>query len=170
MEYLRWKLNAMLEGVAPFVPTIGMSYGGGIIFYIDGTGQHGLIAAADDQSTGKFWHTTTTGTTGATGLNIGTGNANTDKIIALYGAEVNAARLCYDLSLNGYTDWYLPSYHEINEMYLNKIAVGGFTSNYYYWTSSENNAGNAYYQRFDTGVRGYSSKTSSYHVRAIRSF
>ena len=34
---------------------IGQNYGGGIIFYIDGTGQHGLIAAPSDQSAGVEW-------------------------------------------------------------------------------------------------------------------
>ena len=34
---------------------IGQSYGGGIIFYIDGTGQHGYISAASDQSGGETW-------------------------------------------------------------------------------------------------------------------
>ena len=34
---------------------IGQNYGGGIIFYVDGTGQHGLIAAPYDQSSGALW-------------------------------------------------------------------------------------------------------------------
>jgi tetratricopeptide (TPR) repeat protein len=36
-------------------PRIGKSYGGGIIFYIDGTGQHGLIAATTDQGQGSWY-------------------------------------------------------------------------------------------------------------------
>ena len=34
----------------PVTYTIGQSYGGGKIFYIDGTGKHGLIVAINDQS------------------------------------------------------------------------------------------------------------------------
>ena len=74
---------------------VGDSYGGGKVAYIDGTGQHGLIAATEDQSTGIVWHATNDGTTGATGTAIGTGKDNTDKIIALYGEESNAARVCF---------------------------------------------------------------------------
>jgi tetratricopeptide (TPR) repeat protein len=36
--------------------SIGAHHGGGIIFYIDGTGQHGLIAATADQGTGNWDH------------------------------------------------------------------------------------------------------------------
>jgi len=35
---------------------IGAHHGGGIIFYIDGTGQHGLIAATTDQGDGNWDH------------------------------------------------------------------------------------------------------------------
>ncbi|MEI7989244.1 MAG: hypothetical protein WCI88_09395, partial [Chloroflexota bacterium] len=34
--------------------SIGLNYCGGIIFYIDGTGQHGLIAATSNQSGGAW--------------------------------------------------------------------------------------------------------------------
>ena len=34
---------------------IGSNYGGGIVFYLDGTGQHGLIAAPSDQGTGSWY-------------------------------------------------------------------------------------------------------------------
>ena len=38
-----------------FKPELGNKYGGGIIFYIDASGEHGLIAAPTDQSTGAMW-------------------------------------------------------------------------------------------------------------------
>jgi len=44
--------------------------------------------------------------------------------------------LCDDLVFNGYSDWYLPSSDELNKLYLNKSAVGGF-SNTFYWSSTE---------------------------------
>ena len=34
---------------------IGESYGGGIVFYVDDSGQHGLIATTSDQSAGASW-------------------------------------------------------------------------------------------------------------------
>src|SRR4051812_3746606 len=44
----------------PVVPAIGISYAGGIIFYLDSTGQHGLVAAPADQKTAAEWGCTGT--------------------------------------------------------------------------------------------------------------
>ena len=99
---------------------IGASYGGGIIFYIDGTGQHGLISAITDQSTGAQWGCTGT-FWGGTSTAIGTGQANTTIIVNGCSAIAGiAARICNDLVLNGYTDWFLPSLDELYQMYLQK--------------------------------------------------
>ena len=46
--------------------SIGDSYQGGIIAYIDGTGQHGLIAAPSDQSIEIVWYNGSYTVTGAT--------------------------------------------------------------------------------------------------------
>ncbi|GAH09113.1 unnamed protein product, partial [marine sediment metagenome] len=114
---------------------VGESYGGGIVAYIfqdngidpDDPGyvegeQHGLIASAADLSASIYWHATNTGITGATATALGTGEENTDKIIALYGAETNAARVCYDYinddtGTGVYSDWYLPSKDELNKLW-----------------------------------------------------
>ncbi len=48
----QWKEVAYGTGTISSVPIIGQSYQGGIVFYIDGTGHHGLIAATSDQSIG----------------------------------------------------------------------------------------------------------------------
>lgn len=156
--------------------TIGDAWQGGIIGYLllpgdtgyDANVQHGLIAAASDQGT-FYWHVTITGTTGATATAIGAGNANTNLIIALYGTESNAARTCYDLSLNGYSDWYLPNKDELNQLYINRVAVGGFGT-YNYWSSSEANSALAWNQLFMNGNQVYSNKDDKIYVRAIRSF
>jgi len=148
---------------------IGDYYRGGIIAYIDETGLHGLIAATVDQSTAIYWHATNDGTTGASGTAIGTGEANTEAIVTLYGAESNAARLCYDLVLNGYSDWYLPSKDELNQLYLNKTAVFGFASAYY-WSSTEYNTNLALNQSFDFVYQGINDKTNAGCARAVRAF
>ena len=150
----------------PFV--IGQSYGGGIIFYIDGTGQHGLISATTDQSTGAPWGCS--GTTIGTSTAIGTGQANTTLIVNGCSTAGIAARICDDLVLNGYSDWFLPSKDELNQMYLQKDAIGGFAS-YSYWSSSQSNAINAWYQSFSSGGSSNDVKlVSTYHVRAVRAF
>jgi hypothetical protein len=148
---------------------VGASYGGGIIFYIDGTGLHGLISAQTDQSTGAQWGCYGT-SIGGTSTAIGTGQANTTLIVNGCSEAGRAARICDDLVLNGYSDWFLPSKDELNQMYLQKTVIGGF-ANFSYWSSSEYNAYYAWAQDFFYGSQlNYSIKTSPYYVRAVRAF
>jgi hypothetical protein len=149
---------------------IGQSYGGGIIFYIDGSGVHGLIAATSDQSTGAEWGCDFIPIPG-TETAIGTGQANTTAIVIGCTTSGIAAQICDALDLNGYTDWFLPSKDEINQMYIHKDVIGGFGDNYY-WCSSENHGETptAYYDHFDHGGQGWTNKYNSYHVRAVRAF
>ncbi|MCX6246459.1 MAG: DUF1566 domain-containing protein [Bacteroidetes bacterium] len=147
--------------------SIGCSYGGGIIFYIDGTAQHGLISATTNQSANMHWgcdYTSIPGTLFA----IGTGQANTTAIVNGC-TETGAARTCKDLNLNGYNDWFLPSKDELNQMYLQKNVIGGFGSNYF-WTSSQNDASTGWDQSFSNGTQGPYSKFLSDYVRCIRVF
>jgi len=164
---------------------IGDSYGGGKVAYIlqdngaaaddpgyDANVQHGLIAATVDQSTGPgiVWWNGSYIPTGATGTALGTGNANTNTIVANQGAGSYAAQLCADLVLGGYSDWYLPSKDELNKLYLNQGTIGNFAANAYYWSSSEYNNINALNQAFDFFYQGINDKANLYHVRAIRAF
>jgi hypothetical protein len=87
---------------------IGLSYAGGIIFYFDGTGQHRLISATTDQSSGAQWGCYGA-TIGGTSNAIGTGQANTTAIVNGCATAGIAARICNDLVLNGFSDWFLPS-------------------------------------------------------------
>lgn len=149
--------------------TIGESYGGGIVIYVDSTGSHGLIAAATDQSAGAQWYSGSYIVTGATSLT--NGSSNTATIISVQGTGSYAASIAHSYSGGGYTDWYLPSK---NEMYtvMASGTVLGLTSAYY-WTSSEEPYGGAY----DAYIITYpseanlgGSKSSYYYVRAIRAF
>ena len=85
-----------------------------------------------------------------------------------------AARLCGDLTQGGYSDWYLPSQDELNALYTNRVAIGGFTSNEY-WSSSEAlSPYDSEYARtidFSTGTQYDTGKGSEFtYVRAVRSF
>ena len=102
----------------PTTLTIGQSYQGGLVAYIDGTGMHGLIVSPFDQSTGIRWHNGSNIAIGmgSAGYIIGSGNANTNAIVTSQGSGNYAAKLCYDLVLNGYDDWYLPSKDDLNQL------------------------------------------------------
>jgi hypothetical protein len=151
--------------VGPLV--IGQSYGGGIIFYLDDTGQHGLISATADQSSGAWgcYGTSIPGTSTA----IGTGQANTTLIVSGCSEAGIAARICNDLVLNSYDDWFLPSKDELNLMYTQKTAIGGFAS-IWYMSSSEYNAYDAVFQSFFTGSQSHGAKDDTIYVRAVRAF
>jgi len=155
---------------------IGESYGGGIVFYVYDGGQHGLIAATSDQSSGIRWYGGSHTDTRARADGIGAGLKNTSIIIADQGpVDGNdfAATVCneYSVTIAGvtYGDWYLPSKHELNLLYLQKNVVGGF-GNTNYWSSSEYSFDYAWYQTFDVGNQYNYNKNSTYYVRAIRAF
>ncbi|MEI6682345.1 MAG: hypothetical protein WCO44_06940 [Bacteroidota bacterium] len=144
----------------------GQNYGGGIVFYVDGTAQHGLIAATSEYS--LSWGCPGLSIPG-TGRSLGTGQPNTKTIIAACAEKQIAAGVCDGLILNGKSDWFLPSKDELNLMFLKRDFIGEF-SNDYYWSSSQYDANQAYSQHFSTGEIIGSSKNGFLQVRAIRIF
>ncbi|HPS61664.1 MAG TPA: DUF1566 domain-containing protein [Bacteroidales bacterium] len=149
---------------------VGAAGGGGIVFYIDGTGKHGLISAEADQSSGAgpVWGCENTSIPG-TSAAVGSGQANTTLIVNGCATAGIAARICDTLTLNGYTDWFLPSKDELYQMYQNKALIGSFYNDNY-WSSTENDAGTAWNQSFYMGTQSAGHKHDSNRVRAIRSF
>jgi hypothetical protein len=159
---------------------IGESYGGGIVFYVYDNGQHGLIATRGNQSIGIQWYNGTYRLTGTTGDGLNAGAMNTAMIVATQMDDNEtgnfAAKVCADYSNNSnevenvpYGDWYLPSFYELNLLYLQKGLVGGF-ANAFYWSSTEFVNGGALAVNFDNGLFNGVNKFFPAYVRAVRAF
>jgi hypothetical protein len=154
--------------------TIGESYGGGIVFSVDNSGKHGLIAATSDLSWAP-WGCEGTDITG-TSLGIGTGQANTIAIINGCSTAGIAARICDQLELKGYSDWFLPSKNDLNLMHINLYyqGLGSFNTTAPYWSSSQHYGIDAYVWDFSDEVKSnvgfFVLKSSAIYVRAIRAF
>ena len=165
---------------------VGMEAEGGIVFYVDETGEHGLVAALEDLGIFEW---------GCYGIDVnmtgygysntlGTGYQNTLDIVS-QGCEtenggVTAAQASLDAEISGYNDWYLPSIDELNEMY-STIGLGGIYGNIggyeindspFYWSSSADYIYSAYTVYF---IDGFSStnngnRSNTNWVRVIRAF
>ena len=156
----------------PATPYIGQNYAGGIIFYLDGSGLHGLVCAPTDQGSYSWG---CAGTNIPTGTSLGSGVTNTAAIIAICGTANLAAKICDNLVLNSYSDWFLPSKDELTLMYTNLYTQGLGSFSSYYWTSSQGDATYAWMFYIGYGAAYYGSawgtnKNYSYGVRAVRAF
>jgi hypothetical protein len=162
-------------------PPLGSTYEGGKVFYIFQEGDpgyvagetHGLIAAPSDIPSNTYRIFPSCYANYETSTALGTGAANTTKILACTADNVNAAKLVDALTDGGYSDWYLPSKDELNLLYLNRISAGNNFADNQYWSSSEVSFGmytHAWYQFFTDGGQGPEGKNYQKGVRAIRSF
>jgi hypothetical protein len=66
----------------------------------------------------------------------GSGQANTNIILANCSEANIAARVCDDFVNEGYSDWFLPSFDELYKVFLNRNIIGGLSMDTY-WTSTE---------------------------------
>lgn len=149
---------------------IGQFYAGGYIFYIDDTGNHGLVCAPSDLPSQAFWGCSTTSISG-TSINVGSGATNTAIILASCSEAGIAARLCADLSLNGYNDWFLPSDNELVLMNTNLKSKNIANLNGDCLSSSEGPNNSVWWFRFAWALNSSMPKTYRIaDVRAARAF
>ena len=187
-------LNKQIDEVRISPHFIGESYQGGMIFWVDDTGIHGLIAAKHDANdgVGLQWKNGESGEkiVNARGVGIGSGQSNTRLIIAQQTIDYqpgNFAALAaanFSVLADGttpcanqadqshicYGDWYLPSIYELDLMYRNLGEKGHFSPTTY-WSSTEYGVSEAWLEAFQTGMQSLSDKSNaSALVRAIRAF
>ena len=177
---------------------IGELAHGGIVFYIDETGEHGLVSALEDAIVGASdtnlyegyhgyeWGCYEKYVPGAGDEIIGSGYQNTIDILTHMCESENggliAAQAALDYESEGYSDWYLPSSGELEEMH-NTIGFGGeegnignFLFDAQYWSSTESESNYSLHHRTAYSIRTNGSyiyaeaKDGVFRVRAIRSF
>ena len=189
-----WKNIFGGETLDPPAPVVGDYRDGGIVFYIaneptdldgDGDLDTGLVCAIQDQSSSIEWilgGSTQTTANGGTSASIGQGQTNTTAMMGQAGYTGGAAAVCNDYSITvneiTYSDWFLPSKDELNQMHTNKAtinttAVANGGSNFadpHYWSSTEIDTSYAWEQYFSYGYQYPSFKDDSYFVRAVRAF
>jgi len=156
------------------IAEIGDEFEGGILFYIDSTRKHGLVAANFD--VGSYsWGCIDESISGPNNQAIGFGKINTLEIVSGCDESPIAATRCLAYMNDEFIDWYLPSFDELTLLF-NSIGmgspignIGGFISDYY-WSSSEENANKAWQIYFGTGNSFGYPKDAEHSVRPIRSF
>lgn len=183
---LHAKTAESIAGTTPGGGTryVGELYGGGVVFWVDNTGKHGLIVSMVTLSTTQAWSNIANNFTNKT--NDWNGASNTQAIITQSGHATSAARLCDDYTnadygTGVYDDWYLPSMGEANLLWVSfyqvqkALIIDGNPltmpiERLRFWTSTEYDNSYAWTFPFGSGYINYNAKSTDYAVRAIRAF
>ncbi|WED43941.1 IPT/TIG domain-containing protein [Legionella cardiaca] len=185
----------LANGFTYVTTAVGLSSNGGIIACLNG-GFNNLIAATTNISSGIQWGgmgilvpgagSTTNGATNTTDIvNELTGNQGIP--LANY-----AAGLCSDYAIDSqgnspclpnntcYNDWFLPAGNNIsasgqlNCLYVNRVAIGGFPAVSNYWSSTQDYSGIpsdfVWTQNFFSSFQGPGNKDGFRYVRCVRNF
>jgi hypothetical protein len=152
--------------------------GGGKVFYVkeaNATGSRYMEAAPNTWSGGSadpaiaWCSNTSTLIAGTFGTAIGTGKANTDLMVADKACTSGAANSVRAYTKNGFTDWFLPSRDELNQLYLQRTTVGVFAAESY-WSSSQYASNSAFNRSFVDGTQPFAYKATPNRVRPVRAF
>jgi hypothetical protein len=164
---------------------VGELYGGGVVFWVDKTGLHGLICSMIDLSADQMWSDVFSTLIGATAQSNWDGLSNSNAIIGQSAHTSSAAKLCLDYinadyGTGVYSDWYLPAIDQLSLLYNHKYPVNKalesdgnsattpLTKNSY-WTSTEDNDINAFVSDYSLDIFP-AWKSDDGYVRAVRSF
>ena len=113
------------------------------------------------------------------------GKQYTNAIIAAYiehSVSMDEQDMCYVLQIfnasannQGYSDWYIPSYGQLVEIYQKKTdintaltAIGSIEFSNSYWSSSEQSSYNGWWRSLSGGDSKYASKNRTATVRFVR--
>lgn len=146
---------------------VGEYYGGGIIFYVEEDGKHGLITKTIEES--KWQHGTFTDDyTVRDG--VGTANFNRKRLEVIQNPDAYDAESSSNNPENSLGKWYLPTKYDMDKLYLNRMVVGGFSDFSKGWKSLETSSLSAWYQSFVVGVSFPNGKDDSEYIRIVREF
>lgn len=186
-------LQNQINKLKPIIYKIGDEYQGGIIFWVDHSGQHGLIMTKMDVGGKLQWQNgpDTRDFLNASGNGIGAGDSNSHIIITkqtFYNSNENFAALAavnLSITTDGETichldhqptsdcfaGWYLPSLYELNliQTNLQSQGLGNFSSDYY-WSSTEINDEKVWAVNWGTGKQESRDKGDEASIRPIRAF
>ena len=137
---------------------VGQFAFGGVIFYVDITGNHGLVAASADEPGGA---------------------AYTWGLVTTPGTAQN--QCANKAAVDGYGDWFVPSQAQMSMLYFNRYAVGGDPNGGFsnatalaslYWTSTVTDlpANHAWFQEFGLAAQGHAVQATALSARCIRAF
>ena len=139
----------------PYMQSVTQGQVGGKVFHVTNGGLNGLEAAPVDQATAP-WNCFGTDVASVDNIAIaGTPDSNSGAVnspliaVACGGAAAVAAVYIWP---NGQADGFLPNKEELNLLYAQRNVVGSFAS-FVYWSSSEYNSNNVWYQVFANGVQ-----------------
>ena len=149
---------------------IGEYYGGGIVFYVDEEGKHGLITTTIDKSTRKQQRSEDFIHTNAVRDGITTGSFNANRLNAMKGTGENTAQVADNYQGTKLSDWYLPTRYDLIKLYRNRAEIGGYSDFAKGWKSTEFSSVNEWYQSFVTGGEFSNGKDDAVYIRVIRKF
>lgn len=174
-------------GEKPVIHYVGEFFGGGVVFWVDPTGTHGLICSMINLGYSKVWSDETGVSSNSFATSDRDGQSSTTIIVSRSTVR-GVARTC-DTYINAdygtgiYNDWYLPSREELNCLWNSVYSINTVLEKdgndattvllkVDYWTSTELEFDDKYVwiYSFIYGYVFYNLKTRSCCIRAVRAF